>query len=177
MTHPTYHMVTVELLHDRGLVQKLNSLPHAGRLIDRLDGHSRFGFVLHYSLRDAFVHHAEGALAQFSVHSDLLPCHLPLIWDIHWCGTRDSGSPSEFIHPTQKTQWKIDQISNSLTLSGTEVLWIDWCIQDSVPQSVTVPVNTNSVSLQASLIADAVYNFQEEVYSLPQGNVNENNTY
>lgn len=77
-------MVTVELLHDRGLVQKLNALPHAGRLIDRLDSHSRLRFVLDHPLGDAFIHHAEGALAQLPVHGDLLPGYLPLIRDVHW---------------------------------------------------------------------------------------------
>lgn len=88
----SYHMVTVELLHDRGFVQKLNALPHAGRLIDRLDGHSCLGFVLDHALGDAFVHHAEGSLAQLLVHSDLLPGHLPLIGDVHWHNTTGSRS-------------------------------------------------------------------------------------
>lgn len=89
---PSYHMVTVELLHDRGFVQKLNALPHAGRLIDRLDGHSCLRFVFDHSLGDAFIHHAEGALAQLLVHSDLVPGHLPLIRDVHWHDTTDRRS-------------------------------------------------------------------------------------
>lgn len=77
-------MVTVEFLHDRRLVQKLNALPHASRLVYCLDGNPCVRFILHYSLGDAFIHHAEGALAQLLVHSDLLPGHLPLVWHVHW---------------------------------------------------------------------------------------------
>lgn len=80
---PSYHVVAVELLHDRGLVQKLNPFSHTGRFVDRLDGHSRLGFVLDHALGDALVHHAEGALAQLLVHRDLFPGHLPLVRNVH----------------------------------------------------------------------------------------------
>lgn len=80
---PSYHVVTVELFHDGGFVQELDPLPHAGRLVDRLDGHSCLGLVFDHPLGDALIHHAEGALAQLLVHSDLLPGHLPLIRDVH----------------------------------------------------------------------------------------------
>ena len=42
---------------------------------------------------------------------------------------------------------------DNLTLSCTEVLWVDGRVQDSVPQSVAVPVDTKidpSVSQQAA---------------------------
>lgn len=120
-TCPSYHMVTVELLHDRGLVQKLNALPHAGGLIDRLDSHSRLRFVLDNPLGDAFIHHAERALAQLLVHGDLLPGHLPLIRDIHW--QEKSGQQVNTTYPHQNItenlrRYSIFILSAALKYSG-----------------------------------------------------------
>lgn len=80
----THHMVTVELLHHRGLVQELDPLAHARRLIDRLDGHPGLWLILHHSLGYSLVHHPKGALPKLPAHGDLLPGHLPLVWNIHW---------------------------------------------------------------------------------------------
>lgn len=79
----TYHMVTVELLHDGGFIEKLNSLPHAGRLVDGLDGHACLWFILDHTLRQTLVHHAEGPLAELTTQRDFLPRHLPLVWNVH----------------------------------------------------------------------------------------------
>lgn len=111
----THHMVTVELLHHRGLVQELDPLAHAGRLIDRLDGHPGLWLILHHSLGYSLVHHPKGALPKLPAHGDLLPGHLPLIWNIHW-GEREQAvmfragitpcSPQQFwcSNPTQKAE-------------------------------------------------------------------------
>lgn len=154
-----YHMVTVELLHDRGLIQKLNALPHAGRLINGLNSHSRLRFILDHSLGDALVHHAEGALAQLLVHGDFLPGHFPLIRDVHWHKTTDSRSTPN-THTTVY-QWRIEKIFDILTVSSTEVLWVHRCIQDSIPQPITVSGDKkhNAVSQQqAALTVDGICN-------------------
>ena len=120
--HPlSYHVVTVELLHDGGLVQKLNALPHARRLIHCLDGHSCLGFVLDHSLCDAFVHHAEGALTQLPVHGDLLPGHLPLVWDVHCHDTDGQPVNSTYKHQNATEElWRcsIILLSAALKYSG-----------------------------------------------------------
>lgn len=76
-------MVAAEGLHDRGLVQKLNSLPQVGRLIHRLNCHTSFPFALDDVLCDALVDHAEGALTQFPQNTDLFSGHLPLVLLVH----------------------------------------------------------------------------------------------
>lgn len=78
-----YHVVTVELLHHGGFIEKLYSLPHAGRLVDCLDGDTRLWFILDYALCQALVNHAERPLAELTTQGDFLPCHLPFIWNIH----------------------------------------------------------------------------------------------
>lgn len=76
-------MVTVELFHDRGFIQKLYSLPHAGRLVDGLDGDAGLWLVLDHALCQAFVNHAKGALTELTIQGDLLPCYLPLVRHVH----------------------------------------------------------------------------------------------
>lgn len=76
-------MVTVELLHDRGFVQELYSLPHAGRLVDGLNSDAGLWLVFDHTLSQALVDHAKGPLAELTTQGDLLPGHLPLIWYIH----------------------------------------------------------------------------------------------
>ncbi len=79
----SYHMVAAEGLHDRRLVEELNSLSQAGRLVHRLHCDARFPLALDDVLGDAFVDHTEGALAQFPQNADLLSGHLPLVLLIH----------------------------------------------------------------------------------------------
>lgn len=76
-------MVAAESLHDRSLVEELNPLAQAGRLVDRLDGHVRLTLALDDVLGDALVHHAERALAQLSQDFDFLAGHLPLVLLVH----------------------------------------------------------------------------------------------
>ena len=71
-----HHVVAVELLHDGGLVEELDALAHAGRLVDRLDGHAGVRLVLNDALGDALVHHAKASLAQLAAHGDLVTGHL-----------------------------------------------------------------------------------------------------
>lgn len=78
-------MVAAEGLHDRGLVQELNSLSQAGRLVHRLHRYARFPLALDDVLGDALVDHAEGALTQFPQNVDLVSGHLPLVLLVH-CG-------------------------------------------------------------------------------------------
>lgn len=78
-----YHMVAAEGLHDGGLVQELDSLPQVGRLVHRLHRYTGFPFTLDDVLRDALVHHAEGALTQFSQNGDLFSSYLPLVLLVH----------------------------------------------------------------------------------------------
>lgn len=80
---PSYHVVTIELLHHRGLIEKLDPLAHAGGLVHRLNGHPGLGLILDHALGHAFVDHPEGALAQLAAHGDLLPGHLPLVRHVH----------------------------------------------------------------------------------------------
>ena len=76
-------MVAGEALHDRSLVEKLDPLSQAGRLVDRLHCHAGLRLTLDNVPGVALVHHAEGALTQFSQERDLLSRHLPLVRHIH----------------------------------------------------------------------------------------------
>lgn len=76
-------MMAAEGLHDRGLIQKLDSLPQAGRLIHSLHSYMRFHLTLDNVLGDAFVDHAEGPLTQFSQNDDLFSRHLPFVLLVH----------------------------------------------------------------------------------------------
>lgn len=79
-----HHVVTVELLHHGGLVEKLNPLAHAGGLIHCLNGHPGLRLIFDHALGDAFINHPEGALSQLPAHGDLLPGDLPLVGHVHW---------------------------------------------------------------------------------------------
>lgn len=76
-------MVAAEGFHDRGLVQELNSLSQAGRLVHRLHRYVRVPFALDDVLGDTLVDHAERALTQFPQNVDLVSGHLPLVLLIH----------------------------------------------------------------------------------------------
>lgn len=76
-------MVAAEGLHDRGLVQKLDSLPQVGRLVHRLYGYVRFSFAFNDVFSEAFVDHAEGALAEFPQNGDLFSGNLPFVFLVH----------------------------------------------------------------------------------------------
>ena len=78
-----YHMVAAEGLHDRCLIQELDSLSQACRLIHRLHCYTRVSFSLDDVLGNALVDHAEGALTQFPQNVDLVSGHLPLVLLIH----------------------------------------------------------------------------------------------
>lgn len=78
-------MVAAEGLHDRGLVQELDPLPQVGRLVHRLHGYVRFPLAFDDVLGQAFVDHAEGALAEFPQNGDLFSGNLPLVLLVH-CG-------------------------------------------------------------------------------------------
>lgn len=80
----TYHVVTVESLHDGGFVQELDPLAQAGRLVHRLDGDLCVRVSFDDVLGDSLVHHAEGALTELSEHRDLVPGNFPLIGDVHY---------------------------------------------------------------------------------------------
>lgn len=79
----SYHMVTIELLHHRGLVEKLDSFTHTCSLVYRLDGHSGFGFILDHTLGHSFIDHPKGPLSELPVHGDLLSSYLPFIRHVH----------------------------------------------------------------------------------------------
>lgn len=137
----TYHMVTVKLLHDRGFIQKLDALPHARRLVDRLDGHPRLWFILDHSLGDALVHHPKRALPQLLVQGDFLSGHLPLVWHVHCHATAHSRS----IQGENITRLRCSSIAVVLTLSSAEVFRVDRRIKDTIAQSVVIPVGTHTV--------------------------------
>lgn len=80
----SYHMMTVEFLHDRGFIEEFDAFTHACRFINCLDGHPGLRFILDHTLCNALIHHAKRTLAQLSTQSDLLTSYLPLIWHIHW---------------------------------------------------------------------------------------------
>lgn len=79
----THHMVAGEALHDGGLVEKLDPLSQAGRLVDRLHRHTGLRLTLDDVPGVSLVHHAEGALPQLAQERDLLPRHLPLVRHVH----------------------------------------------------------------------------------------------
>lgn len=79
----THHVVAAEGLHDRGLVQKLDSLPQVGRFVHCLYGYVRFPFSFNDVFSDAFVDHAEGALAELPQNGDLVSGNLPFIFLVH----------------------------------------------------------------------------------------------
>lgn len=76
-------MVAGEGFHDRGLVQELDSLSQAGRLVHSLHRHVHVPFALDDVLANALVDHAERALTQFPQNVDLVSGHLPLVRLIH----------------------------------------------------------------------------------------------
>lgn len=76
-------MVAAEGLHDRRLIQELDSLSQACRLIHRLHCYACVSFSLDDVLGNTLVDHAEGALTQFPQNVDLVSGHLPLVLLIH----------------------------------------------------------------------------------------------
>lgn len=86
-------MVAAEGLHDRGLVQKLDSLPQVGRLIHRLHSYVRFPFAFNDVFSEALVDHAKGALAEFPQNGDLLSGNLPFVFLVHCRHIDKNGSP------------------------------------------------------------------------------------
>lgn len=76
-------MMTGERLHDRRLVQELDSLSETGRLVDGLHGYMCFRLALDNVLGDAFVDHPERSLTQLSQDVDLVSGDLPFILLVH----------------------------------------------------------------------------------------------
>ena len=58
--------------------------PSEYRRLTDLDCDLDFQLSLHYLLGQTFVDHTKGSLAQLLDEADLVPWHLPLIWDVHW---------------------------------------------------------------------------------------------
>lgn len=88
-----YHVMAAEAFHHGRLVEELDALAQAGRLVDGFHGHAGLGLPLDDVLGDALVDHPEGALAQLPQQRDLVPRNLPLVGDVD-CGAKGNVSES-----------------------------------------------------------------------------------